>query len=113
LNERFLKQELRARGPGTFFRSLGAVLGYRPHCGSLKSKSNKHNYRFSIEDQKKINKWKNENLIVNWIELNGNLEEFENELINKYGPLFNIDKNSLALEELKNLRKECVEIANR
>lgn len=50
LGKRFLKQELRAIGHGTFFRSLGAVLGYRPPCGSLKNKSNKRNYKFSKED---------------------------------------------------------------
>ncbi|MGF7059953.1 hypothetical protein HNR33_003642 [Brassicibacter mesophilus] len=54
LNKRFLKQELRAKGHGTFFRSLGAILGYRPPCGSLKNKVNKKNYKFSLEDQDKI-----------------------------------------------------------
>ncbi len=45
-----LGNELRARGHGTFFRSLGAVLGYLPPKGSLKGKSNQNNYTF----QKKI-----------------------------------------------------------
>ena len=30
LKKRFLNQELRAKGHGTFFRSLGTILGYKP-----------------------------------------------------------------------------------
>ena len=47
-----LNQELRAKGHGTFFRSLGAVLGYTPEKGSLVGKRNQNNYRFSKEDEK-------------------------------------------------------------
>ena len=47
LNRRMLNQELRAIGHGTFFRSLGAMLGYRPPKGSLNDKANKRNYKFS------------------------------------------------------------------
>jgi hypothetical protein len=35
LKKRFLGQELRAKGHGTFFRSIGAVLGFTPEPGSL------------------------------------------------------------------------------
>ena len=38
LNKRMLKQELRSKGHGTFFRSIGAVLGFRPDKGSLNIK---------------------------------------------------------------------------
>lgn len=54
LNKRFLNQELRANGHGTFFRSIGAVLGHRPPKGSLKTKANKRNYKFSPTDEQKI-----------------------------------------------------------
>lgn len=37
LQKRLLGNELRARGNGTFFRSIGAVLGYRPPFGSRAS----------------------------------------------------------------------------
>ena len=42
---RLLGDELRAKGNGTFFRSLGAVLGYRPPQGSLAGRQ--QNYRFA------------------------------------------------------------------
>src|SRR5690606_10717004 len=74
LNKRFLNQELRANGHGTFFRSIGAVLGHRPPKGSLTTKSNKRNYKFLPADEQKIIKWINENLLVNWIEFSGDFE---------------------------------------
>ncbi|MBQ0768938.1 MAG: hypothetical protein KBT58_06570, partial [Bizionia sp.] len=40
LQEEFLNQELRAQGHGSFFRSLGAVLGYSPEAGSLVGEEN-------------------------------------------------------------------------
>lgn len=112
LKRRFLNQELRANGHGTFFRSIGAVLGYRPPIGSLVTKANKRNYKFSLSDEQKIIKWINDNLIVNWVEFCGDLERLETELIAKYKPLINIAKNPLALSYISDLRKECVRIAN-
>ncbi|MEQ1554912.1 MAG: GIY-YIG nuclease family protein [Ferruginibacter sp.] len=112
LKKRFLNQELRAKGHGTFFRSIGAILGYRPIKGSLTTKKNKRNYKFEQSDEKKIVEWINKNLKVNWIELDNNYEEIETELITKYKPLINLAKNPEALEILSKLRKECVEIAN-
>jgi tetratricopeptide (TPR) repeat protein len=112
LYRRFLNQELRANGHGTFFRSIGAVLGYRPPKGSLKNKANKRNYKFSSTDETKIISWMNTNLIVNWIEYNGNIDSLETLLIQKYRPLLNIAKNPSALKILSDLRAECVRIAN-
>lgn len=112
LQTRLLKQELRAKGHGTFFRSIGAVLGHRPPKGSLVSKKNKRNFKFSKIDEKKIIKWNNDNLIVNWVDFSGDYESIETELITKYKPLINLSKNPLALQLLSDLRKECVEIAN-
>ncbi len=112
LNKRFLNQELRANGHGTFFRSIGAVLGHRPPKGSLTTKANKRNYKFSPTDEQKIIKWINNNLQVNWIEFSGDFEILEIELITKYRPLINLAKNPLALQLLSDLRKECVQIAN-
>lgn len=112
LNRRFLNQELRAKGHGTFFRSIGAVLGHRPPKGSLTSKANKRNYKFSKTDEQKIIKWINDNLIVNWVDFVGDFETVETELINKHRPLINLAKNPLALKELSDLRKICVQIAN-
>ena len=112
LKRRFLNQELRANGHGTFFRSIGAVLGYRPPKGSLTTKANKHNYKFSATDEQKIIKWINDNLVVNWVEYSGEFEMIETELINKHRPLINLSKNPSALKLLTDLRKECVKIAN-
>lgn len=112
LFQRFLNQELRANGHGTFFRSIGAVLGFRPLKGSLAIKKNKRNYRFNVADEEKIIKWINANLLVNWVEFNGNFDAVEKALIRKHLPLFNISGNPQALRELSNCRAECVRIAN-
>jgi hypothetical protein len=112
LNKRFLNQELRANGHGTFFRSIGAVLGHRPPKGSLTTKANKRNYKFSPTDEQKIIKWINNNLQVNWVEFSGDFENLETGLITKYRPLINLAKNPSALQLLSDLRKECVQIAN-
>ena len=113
LSKRFLNQELRAKGHGTFFRSIGAVLGYLPPKGSLVEKKNKRNYKFSPKDEEKIIDWMNTNLVVNWVEINSNLDNIETFLINKYEPLLNLAKNPVALEILSELRKECVNFANK
>jgi len=111
LRKRFLGQELRAKGPGTFFRSIGAVLGYRPQIGSLIGRSNQNNYTFSPSDEMKIIAWINENLMVNYISFSGNQEVAENGLIRKYLPLLNLAKNPAAMPELTVLRNECKRIA--
>ena len=111
LEVRFLRQELRAKGHGTFFRSIGAILGHKPLNGSLKNKTNKQNYKFPPESEKAIIKWINANLIVNWIEHNGNIESIEAQLIAQHLPLVNIDKNPAALNILSKARAECVKIA--
>jgi hypothetical protein len=112
LNKRMLNQELRAKGHGTFFRSLGAILGYKPPAGSLINKKNKRNYKFSNTDETQIINWINYNLTISWIVLNSGVEKIETELILKYKPLLNIAKNPVAMRELSQLRKECVRIAN-
>lgn len=112
LYKRFLNQELRAKGHGTFFRSIGAVLGHRPPKGSLTNRANKRNYKFLPTDEQKIIQWINENLHVNWVEFSGDFESLETALIDKYRPLINLAKNPSALQLLSDLRKECVQIAN-
>jgi len=112
LHKRFLNQELRGNGQGTFFRSMGAVLGYRPLKGSLVKKANKRNFKFAEVDEQKIIKWINNYLIVNWVEFNSNLGTIETVLIKKYRPLLNLAKNPSALPLLSELRKGCAEIAN-
>lgn len=112
LNRRFLNQELRARGHGTFFRSIGCVLGYKPPKGSLVNKKNKNNFKFRPEDEIKIIRWINENLIVNWIEYDREVIAIESGLILRYKPLLNLDGNPYALVRLRTLRSVCKQIAN-
>lgn len=112
LSLRFLGQELRARGHGTFFRSLGALLGYRPVAGSLICKVNTRNYAFASEDNRAIIGWINANLLVNWVEFSGAHMVEESALIRKHLPLLNLQDNPAALPELSALRNECVRIAN-
>ena len=112
LRKRFYNQELSAKGHGTFFRSIGAVLSFRPPKGSLLNMANKRNYKFHHSDQSKIIEWINKNLKINWIEINDNLENIETGLIIRHKPLFNLAKNPAALRQLSDLRAECVRIAN-
>lgn len=111
LRTRFLNQELRARGNGTFFRSLGAVLGYRPAPGTLADNTRKQNYTFAPVDERAIVEWINANLEVSWIPLGELIHETEVDLIRTHGPLLNLDGNPRALGELRDLRRLCREIA--
>lgn len=106
-----LNQELRAKGHGTFFRSLGAVLGYTPEKGSLVGKRNQNNYRFSKEAEKEIITWINENLLVNWVPIEVDLNRIESQLLIENLPLLNIAGNPGALKELSVLRNRCKKIA--
>ncbi|MDQ1130971.1 GIY-YIG nuclease family protein [Microbacterium sp. SORGH_AS_0888] len=112
LRKRFLGQELRARGHGTFFRSIGAVLGFRPPSGSLVGMANSRNYTFAAQDNGAIIDWINANLIVNWIEFAGAHAVEESALLRAHTPLLNLQGNPAALPLLKALRAECVRIAN-
>lgn len=112
LYTRFLNQELRANGHGTFFRGIGAVLGYRPLKGSLVNKKNKNNYKFSAADEKMIIQWINTHLLVNWVEFSGDFEATETMLVEKHLPLLNTSKNPAKLAELAELRKACRDIAD-
>jgi len=112
LNRRLLHQELRAKGHGTFFRSIGAVLGFRPIKGSQTNKKNKKNYKFSDRDELKIIEWINDNLKVNWVAHPDNFDMIELTFIQKYRPLLNLAKNPAAFRTLSNLRAECIRVAN-
>lgn len=105
-----LQQELRATGPGTFFRSIGAVLGFLPPYGSLINKKNQNNYKFSKEDKLKIVEWINSNLEIGWINYSGNFS-VEKQLIQMYCPLLNDAHNPMALNELREDKNKCREVA--
>ena len=106
-----LNQECRGIGHGTFFRSLGAMLGHLPLKGSLIGRVNQYNYKFCKEDREKIVSWINDNLEFSFIEVP--IERLNEELtvIAENTPLMNIQHNPQALQELKNLRETCREHA--
>lgn len=93
-----MKQELIAKGHGTFFRSIGAILGFTPPKGSLKDKRNKYNYKFKKADETNIIQFNSDNLLVNYIITKERDEACEEYLIQKYRPIINIDK----------IRKSCL-----
>lgn len=112
LRKRLLGNELRARGNGTFIRSIGAILGYRPPFGSLAGRARVQNYRFAFADQVAIVEWIDANLEVSWAVLpQHEVHGVEVGLIREHTPLFNLQDNPRALPELKALRVECRTIA--
>ena len=109
---RLVEQDLRHVNPSTFFRGIGAVLGYRPAAGSLKGKSNQNNYKFSPTDTQQIIKWINDHLFIRWLSLNvDEIESYEPSCISTIRPLLNTKHNPEASKELADLREECRRIA--
>lgn len=105
-----LEQELKNKRPGTFFRSIGCVLGYEPISGHLANMTNQNNYKFSHDDTNEIIEWLNNNIEISIIEYNGDFE-IEKNTIKILCPLLNIENNPLALQELKEDRQKCRDIA--
>ena len=113
LNSRMLGNELRGLGHGTFFRSIGAVLGFRPATGSLAGKVNQNNFSFGRRDRDHIVEWINGNLEVAWRTVPAaDVPPLESALILEHTPLLNIQGNPRALVEPQNLRNECRKIAS-
>lgn len=111
LKDRLWGQELQHLSPATFFRSMGAILGYLPERGSLYGRETK-NYKFSTTDTGKIKNWMRESLAVNFLAIPASLlDNFEKRLIVKYTPLVNIKDNPFKCKELEKVRKRCIEIA--
>ena len=111
LRERLWKEELNHTSPATFFRSIGAILGFRPEKGSLYGKKTR-NYKFSEEDTETIIAWIKEHILVNFIIINSNLKEIETRFIKENKPIVNIDKNPYKMKALRDLRDECLKIAS-
>lgn len=112
LLKRLRANELRARGNGTFIRSIGAVLGFRPPFGSLAGRARVQNYRFAPADRIAIVEWINASLEVSWAVLpQAEVHGAEVALIREHKPLLNLQDNPRALPELSALRAECRTIA--
>ncbi|MGH7584177.1 MAG: GIY-YIG nuclease family protein [Gemmatimonadales bacterium] len=110
LRDRLIHQALRHQSPASFFRSVGAVLGYRPPKGSLVGRKNQQNYAFSLGDRDRIRLWIERHPLVSWVSVEP-LGHIEKSLIAEMRPLFNIQRNPEPCELLMNLRQECRHIA--
>lgn len=106
-----LAEDCRAKGHSTFFRGIGALLGFRPPKGSLVGKSNQNNYKFNERDKDEIIKWMNDNLEFNFIRLDNDCTKTEKALIKKYCPILNTTHNSKKSKILALVREECRSIA--
>lgn len=105
---RLIEQDLRHRKPSTFFRGLGACLGYRPPSGSLRGKKNQRNYKFSAGDTMRIAGWIEDHLLVSWKTIPAEqVEEAERALIAAWKPPLNTVHNPEPVAELAQLRKVC------
>jgi hypothetical protein len=113
LSKRLVAQDLNHRSPSSFFRSLGAVLGYRPPEGSLLKKKNHRNFQFSGDDTDKIREWIKSRLFVSWVCGSDGLTKAEVSAINHWCPLLNIMHNPSRLSSLLQLRHDCCAIALR
>lgn len=112
LYARLLEQDLRHRTPSTFFRGLGAALGYHPPAGSLVGKKNKNNYKFSPDDSGQIRKWIDAHVLVSWAEVSQEeLDTIERELVLDLRPPLNTVHNPAPSALLASLRKTCRDIA--
>ena len=108
LRKRLWKNELNHQGHGTFFRGIGAILGYLPPKGSLIGMKNQNNYVFSPEDTKKIIQWMRVSLLVSFVHVEQkDLDEYEKKLIGKYCPLMNNKHNPLKSFALEEARAKC------
>lgn len=102
-----LQEECKGKSNGTFFRGIGALLGYKPPVGSLLDKVNKKNYRFSKTDRNNIVSWMNDNLNFNFIKREDDLLSIEKALIKLYCPILNTTHNPAKSKFLASMRKSC------
>lgn len=113
LRKRLWDQELNHKSAATFFRSIGAMLGYLPPRGSLSGKETR-NYKFNDQDTEAIRGWMRQSLFVSYIPFAPDQQKrVEETLIVKYCPLVNIEHNPSASEELKTARQRCVDYAKK
>lgn len=111
LSIRLVEQELRHKRAATFFRGIGAILGFRPQPGSLRGKANQRNYRFSNTDTAKIVDWMQKHLLVRWLAMDvADLVEVEPTVICELRPLLNTTHPECCAE-LAELRDQCRRIA--
>jgi hypothetical protein len=90
------------RRPGTFFRSVGAMLGFRSPRGG-------RNYEFAPADKQVVIGWIARNLRVAWQSSDSVGSQFigEQDLIRRFKPLLNLQGNPRKFAELSRLRAIC------
>lgn len=112
LRER-LKQEIKHKKPGTFFRAMGCALGYKAEIGCCRGCRNKNNFKFSESDTREITKWLIENAEISIINLEPSLiKRAEKELIQRRNPLLNWQHNPTKLKGLLDVdRRKCRDLA--
>jgi hypothetical protein len=106
-----LEQECRGKSNGTFFRSIGALLNFRPPAGSLVGKRNTKNYKFSASDTSQIITWLNKNLYFDYLRVTKNIDFIEKDLIKHFTPALNNTHNPHKSKFLIDLRELCRRIA--
>ena len=111
LYERLFQQDLRHKKASSFFRSLGAALGFRPLRGSLVGMKNQRNYKFSSSDTEVIVRWIDSHLQVGVVEESPARHETERMAIAHFCPVFNLAHNPRPFSELIAARRECLEVA--
>jgi len=114
LFQRLVEQDFRHQRPSTFFRSIGAILGYRPQPGSLVGKRNQNNYRFPQDDTRKIVDWIRRHLAFRLVEADiSKYPTAERDVIRKNCPILNTIYNPRRYPPLDQLRSECRAAARR
>lgn len=112
LTQRLVQQDLRHKQASAFFRSLGAILKFRPIRGSLIGMKNQNNFKFSPSDTATIIEWINEHTEIKWVSTSsGEAKIMEQEIISYARPLLNLRDNPDSLEEVRSLLRECRRIA--
>ena len=102
LAQRVWLEECQHRRPGTFFRSVGAMLGYNSPRGG-------RNYEFAPIDKQRVVAWIASNLRVAWQAevLEQSHRVGEQALISQFVPLLNLQGNPRKFAELSRLRAVC------
>jgi hypothetical protein len=113
LLQRLFLQDLQHKNPATFFRSIGAVSGYRPESGSLFGKVNQTNYYFSKKDTSEIISWNDTNLEISFCCVKQIKRRDETTLIKKYTPILNWTHNPTKFQPLKIVKDECRKVARK
>lgn len=102
LKQRVWHEECQHRRPGTFFRSVGAMLDLRSPKGG-------RNYEFAPDDKQFVIEWIARNLRVIWRAETSTSSHFDSEqaLIRLATPLLNLQGNPRKFSELSRLRAIC------